>query len=211
MNDHSITFQNASRQLRKADPRLKPVIDSIGPCPLKPYRYRFALLLRSIVSQQISTSAARTIYNRLHDLTGKGQPTAEKIMRLSHEQLRSVGLSTQKANYVHHLAEMVLEKQVRLHKMHQLSDEEVTAELVQVKGIGQWTAQMFLMFGLCRPDIFPHDDLGIQNGIQQIYELKSRPDKQTCIEIAERWQPYRTVASWYCWRILEMETPDGPW
>ncbi|QDT40591.1 DNA-3-methyladenine glycosylase [Gimesia alba] len=211
MNDHAATFRKASQHLRKADPRLKTVIDTVGPCPLKPYRYRFALLLRSIVSQQISTSAARTIYKRLHALTGKGQPTAEKIMRLSHEQLRSVGLSTQKANYVHHLAEMVLENNVRLHQMHRMTDEEVTAELIQVKGIGQWTAQMFLMFGLCRPDVFPHDDLGIQNGIQQIYQLKSRPDKQTCIEIAERWQPYRTVASWYCWRTLEMETPDGPW
>lgn len=211
MNDHAATFRKASQHLRKADPRLKTVIDTVGPCPLKPYRYRFALLLRSIVSQQISTSAARTIYNRLHALTGKGQPTAEKIMQLSHEQLRAVGLSTQKAHYVHHLAEMVLENNVRLHKMHHMTDEEVTAELIQVKGIGQWTAQMFLMFGLCRPDVFPHDDLGIQNGIQQIYQLKSRPDKQTCIEIAERWQPYRTVASWYCWRTLEMETPDGPW
>lgn len=211
MSDHSDTFRKASRHLKKADPLLKPVIDSIGDCPLKPYRYRFALLLRSIVSQQISTSAARTIYKRLHALTGKGQPTAEKIMRLSHDQLRSVGLSAQKATYVHHLAEMVLENNVRLHQMHHMSDEDVTAELVQVKGIGVWTAQMFLMFGLCRPDVFPHDDLGIQNGIQQIYGLKSRPDKQTCIEIAERWQPYRTVASWYCWRVLEMETPDGPW
>lgn len=211
MNDHAAAFRKASQHLRKADPRLKPVIDAVGPCPLKPYRYRFALLLRSIVSQQISTSAARTIYKRLHALTGKGQPTAEKVIQLSHEQLRSVGLSTQKANYVHHLAEMVLENNVRLHKMHQMTDEEVTAELIQVKGIGQWTAQMFLMFGLCRPDVFPHDDLGIQNGIQQIYQLKSRPDKQTCIDIAARWQPYRTVASWYCWRILELEPSDGPW
>ena len=199
MSDAATSFEAASMQLRKVDPRLKPVIDSIGVCSLKPYRYRFALLLRSIVSQQISTSAARTIYKRLHALTGKGQPTAEKIMQLSHDELRSVGLSAQKAKYVQHLAEMVLEKQVRLHKMHTMTDDEVTAELVQVKGIGQWTAQMFLMFGLCRPDVFPHDDLGIQNGIQ------------TCIEIAERWAPYRTVASWYCWRVLEMETPDGPW
>ncbi|MEQ8633303.1 DNA-3-methyladenine glycosylase family protein [Gimesia maris] len=211
MNDHAATFLKSSKHLSKADPLLKPVINSIGPCPLKPYRYRFALLLRSIVSQQISTSAARTIYLRLHALTGKGQPTAEKVMQLSHEQLRSVGLSNQKATYVRHLAEMVMQNKVRLHKMHLLSDEDVTSELIQVKGIGVWTAQMFLMFGLCRPDIFPHDDLGIQNGIQKIYELKTRPDKQTCIEIAQRWQPYRTVASWYCWRILEMETPDGPW
>ncbi|KAA0138270.1 DNA-3-methyladenine glycosylase family protein [Gimesia chilikensis] len=211
MSDHAKSFAEASLHLRKVDPRLKPVIDNIGVCSLKPYRYRFALLLRSIVSQQISTSAARTIYKRLHALTGKGQPSAEKIMQLSHEELRSVGLSAQKANYVHHLAEMVLEKQVRLHKMHTMTDDEVTAELVQVKGIGQWTAQMFLMFGLCRPDVFPHDDLGIQNGIQTIYELETRPDKQTCIEIAELWAPYRTVASWYCWRVLEMETPDGPW
>tara|TARA_R110002095_G_scaffold78862_4_gene67804 strand:+ start:86 stop:721 length:636 start_codon:yes stop_codon:yes gene_type:complete len=211
MNEHAATFHKASQQLRKADPRLKTVIDAVGPCPLKPYRYRFALLLRSIVSQQISTSAARTIYKRLHALSGKGQPTAEKIMRLSHDELRSVGLSSQKAAYVHHLAEMVLQNNVRLHKMHLLSDEEVTDELIQVKGIGKWTAQMFLMFGLCRPDVFPHDDLGIQNGIQKIYQLKTRPDKQTCIEIAEHWQPYRTVASWYCWRCLETGSPDGLW
>ncbi|WP_339733766.1 DNA-3-methyladenine glycosylase [uncultured Gimesia sp.] len=211
MNDHAVTFRKAAQHLRKTDPRLKTVIDAVGPCPLKPYRYRFALLLRSIVSQQISTSAARTIYMRLNTLTGKGQPTVEKIMRLSHDELRSVGLSNQKATYVRHLAEMVLQNNVRLHKMHLMSDEEVTAELIQVKGIGLWTAQMFLMFGLCRPDVFPHDDLGIQNGIQQIYQLKSRPDKHTCIEIAEHWQPYRTVASWYCWRTLEMEPSDGPW
>lgn len=211
MNDHAATFQKASKHLRKADPRLKTVIDTVGPCPLKPYRYRFALLLRSIVSQQISTSAARTIYLRLHALSGKGQPTAEKIIRLSHDELRSVGLSNQKATYVRHLAEMVLQNNVRLHKMHLMSDDEVTDELIQVKGIGKWTAQMFLMFGLCRPDVFPHDDLGIQNGIQMIYQLKERPDKHTCIEIAERWQPYRTVASWYCWRSLEMESPDGLW
>ena len=211
MNDQAATFEKASKHLKKADPRLKTVIDAVGPCPLKPYRYRFALLLRSIVSQQISTSAARTIYKRLHTLSGKGQPTAEKILRLSHDELRKVGLSNQKANYVRHLAEMVLQNNVRLHKMHLMSDEEVTTELIQVKGIGNWTAQMFLMFGLCRPDIFPHDDLGIQNGIQEIYQLKTRPDKKTCIEIAQRWQPYRTVASWYCWRSLEMEAPDGPW
>jgi len=211
MNDHAATFQKASQHLRKADPRLKTVIDTVGPCSLKPYRYRFALLLRSIVSQQISTSAARTIYLRLHTLSGKGQPTAEKIIRLTHEELRSVGLSNQKATYVRHLAEMVLQNNVRLHKMHLMSDEDVTDELIQVKGIGKWTAQMFLMFGLCRPDVFPHDDLGIQNGIQMIYQLKARPDKHTCIEIAERWQPYRTAASWYCWRSLEMESPDGLW
>ena len=211
MNDQAAIFEKASKHLKKADPRLKIVIDTIGVCPLKPYRYRFALILRSIVSQQISTSAARTIYKRLHTLSGKGQPTAEKIIRLSHEELRSVGLSNQKANYVRHLAEMVLQNKVRLHKMHLMSDEEVTEELIQVKGIGNWTAQMFLMFGLCRPDIFPHDDLGIQNGIQEIYQLKTRPDKKTCIEIAQRWQPYRTVASWYCWRSLEMESTDGPW
>lgn len=211
MNDQRDTFEKAVKHLKKADPRLKTVIESIGPCPLKPYRYRFALLLRSIVSQQISTSAARTIYKRLHALTGNGQPTAEKVIRLSHDELRSVGLSNQKANYVRHLAEMVLQNNVRLNKMHLMSDDEVTQELIQVKGIGNWTAQMFLMFGLCRPDIFPPDDLGIQNGIQEIYQLKTRPDKNTCIEIAERWQPYRTVASWYCWRSLEMESTDGPW
>jgi DNA-3-methyladenine glycosylase II len=189
---------------RKADPVIAAAIKRVGPYTLKPNRDRFGMLVRSIVSQQISTSAARSILSRFQELVGGKRFEAEVIARLSPETLRTAGISPQKAGYLLDLAAKVADGTVELARMGRLSDERVIEELTQVKGIGRWTAQMFLIFALGRPDVFPHDDLGVRAAIQRLYGLSELPDKQSSLAIGSRWSPFSTVASWYCWRVLEL-------
>ena len=189
---------------------MKQVIKQVGPFKLTLQPGRFQVLVRSIVSQQISTSAARSIRQRLEDLVAPGKITPETIKQLSNEQLRSVGLSNQKANYISDLGQRTQSGELRLNQIGRLSDERVIEQLTQVKGIGRWTAQMFLMFCLGRPDVLPDDDLGIRSAIRNLYELDELPDKETCHEIAEPWRPYATVACWYCWRSLELQKNGKP-
>ena len=197
-------IQTACRHLRAADPVMKVIIDAVGPYTLRFERDRFAMLVRSIVSQQISTSAARAIRRRLQELAGPQGLTAQNLARFGMEQLRSVGLSPQKASYVADLASKVNDGTVDLRRIGRLSDEDVVETLTQVKGIGRWTAQMFLIFSLGRPDVFPHDDLGVRTAIRDRYGLEELPDKETSQAIAAPWRPYASVASWYCWRSLDL-------
>ncbi len=191
--------------LSAGDPVMRHLIASIGPFGLKPLRNRFHTLVRSIVSQQISTKAADSIRRKL-EATVKpyGGLTPEAILKLSTAKMRKAGLSPQKQTYLRDLAERVHQRQVRLDRLHRLPDEEVIAELIQVKGIGRWTAQMFLIFTLARADVFPHDDLGVRAAIKRFYRLEELPDKETAHRIAEAWRPYATVGSWYCWRSLAL-------
>jgi DNA-3-methyladenine glycosylase II len=163
------------------------------------------MLVRSIVSQQISTIAARAIRKRLMDLVGPDGLTAGNLARFNTDELRSVGLSLQKASYVADLTAKVNDGAVNLRQIGRLSDEAVVDSLTQVKGIGRWTAQMFLIFSLGRPDVFPHDDLGVRTAIRDRYGLDDLPDKTTSHSIAAPWRPYASVASWYCWRSLDLE------
>ncbi|MSU62055.1 MAG: DNA-3-methyladenine glycosylase 2 family protein [Pedosphaera sp.] len=206
MNVNEILVRDGLRHLRGADPILRQVIDCVGPFRLKPHSDRFGSLVRSIISQQISGSAAQSIRRRLERLAAPGRITPEKLLRFSSEALRSVGLSGQKQTYLRDLAGKVQRSEVRLRSIARRDDEGVIAELIQVKGIGVWTAQMFLMFSLGRLDVFPHDDLGIRNALRKIYNLPELPDKKASQRIAEPWRPYATIASWYCWRSLEL--PD---
>lgn len=184
------------------------VIRQVGPVTLKPQRDRFRMLVRSIISQQISTAAARTIRERLEaSLGGTAGVRPESLARLSVEQYRQVGVSRQKASYLIDLAEKCAGGTVRLARMGRLSDEDVITELTQVKGIGRWSAQMFLMFALGRPDVFPHDDLGIRSAIRRLYGFEELPKKDECLAIGARWTPYATIGSWYCWRYLELKAP----
>ena len=196
--------KQARRHLRAADPVMKAMIDAVGPYTLRFERDRFGLLVRSIISQQISTSAARAIRKRLHELAGPGGLTAANLARFRVDELRSVGLSPQKASYVADLAGKVNDGTVDLQRLGRLSDERVVEVLTRVKGIGRWTAQMFLIFSLGRPDVFPHDDLGVRTAIRNQYGLDDLPDKETSHAIAAPWQPYASVASWYCWRTLDL-------
>ncbi len=195
--------EDALTQLRKRDKVLRRVIDSAGDFTLKPKRDRFAMLIQSIISQQISTSAATSIRRRLTEMLAPEKVAAEVILRYSPEELREAGVSPQKAGYMLDLCRCVTDGTVQLKVIGRLSDEKVIEELTKIRGIGVWTAQMFLMFSLCRPDVFPVGDLGIRNGIGKMYGFEERPTEAECLEIAETWAPYRTIASWYCWRVLE--------
>lgn len=183
---------------------MKRIIKQVGPCTLKTNSDRFLMLVRSIVSQQISTAAARTILNRLHELVAPAKISPEAVARYDVDDLREVGISRQKAGYFIDLTEKVYSGQVDLKTIGRKKDEDVITELTEVKGIGPWTAQMFLMFSLGRLDVFPHGDLGIQNGIKKNYETSDPPTKTEMMELAEPWQPYSTIASWYLWRSLEV-------
>jgi DNA-3-methyladenine glycosylase II len=194
----------ARRHLRAADSVMKKIIDDVGPYTLQFESDRFAMLVRSIISQQISTSAARAIRNRLLELAGPQGLTAENLSRFGVQELRTVGLSARKASYVADLAHKVYRGEVELRMIGRLSDEQVIETLTSVKGIGRWTAEMFLIFSLGRPDIFPCGDLGVRTAIRDRYGLVELPDRKTSLAIAAPWRPYASVASWYCWRILDV-------
>ncbi len=193
------------RHFRRADPRMADVIARVGPYTLKPQRERFRTLARSIVSQQISTTAARTIYQRLEQRLKPHRILPETVKQLSIDDLRLLGLSRQKAAYLHDLAEKCADGTVQLTRVQRMDDEAIIEMLTQVKGIGRWSAQMFLIFSLGRPNVFPHDDLGVRNALQRIYQLEELPKKAVAMEIGARWTPYATVGSWYCWRYLELK------
>jgi len=195
---------------RRRDPIMARAIERVGPFTLKPTRDRFAMLVRSIISQQISTSAARSILARVTTLMGDNGIQPLTLQKLSAEQLRAAGVSPQKIGYLKDLAEKVSSGAVRLDRIGRRADEQVIEELTQVKGIGRWTAQMFLIFSLGRPDVFPHDDLGVRAAIKRLYGLDEMPDKQTSLAIGSRWTPYSSVASWYCWRVLELDPKPKP-
>jgi DNA-3-methyladenine glycosylase II len=188
----------------QADPILFEIIRQVGPFELVTDPNRFQSLVRSIISQQLSTAVARTIRSRLETAVGTGGLTPEAINRLTHPELRALGLSNQKAQYILDLSSKVMDGTVQLSKLGRKSDEEVIEELTLVRGIGRWTAQMFLIFSLGRLDVFPHDDLGVRVAIRDLYGLTELPDKKKSSEIAECWKPYSSVASWYCWRSIEL-------
>jgi DNA-3-methyladenine glycosylase II len=195
-------FQKARRHLARRDPILKQLIRVVGPCTLQPNPDRFGLLVRSIISQQISTKAALSIRTRLEQALRPAGVTAAAIRAATDEVLRSAGLSGNKMRSLRDLAEQVHTGAVPLHDLHDATDEEVIARLVPVRGIGRWTAQMFLIFSLGRMDVLPVDDLGLRVGVQRAYALTEQPRRAELEELAAPWQPYRSVATWYFWRSL---------
>lgn len=201
-----MAHQRAITHLRKVDPRLSAVIDSVGKCTFAPAEHlpHFTAISRSIVFQQLSGKAATTIYSRFAVLFPDDTPVAHLLTDISDEQLRGAGLSRQKIGYMRDFAMRVLEGKVPIDSLHELSDDEVIAALVSVKGIGRWTAQMFLMFRLGRPDVLPDLDLGIQKGIQRAYRMRKLPTPKRVLEVGAKWAPYRTIASWYLWRSLDV-------
>lgn len=183
---------------------MKQVMRRVGPFRLKLRRDRFATLARSIVGQQVSGKAAQAIWARVEALVEPSKISAESLAGCTADDLRSAGLSRQKASYILDLCEKTNAGIVRLNRLGRLSDEDVIGELTQIKGIGRWTVEMLLMFSLGRFDVLPCDDLGIRNGIKHLYELDELPNRAECTRIAEPWRPYASVASWYCWRSLEL-------
>ena len=202
-----MSHRKALTHLKAADPVMADVITRVGRCTLEPKTEwtHFDALVRSIVYQQLSGKAAATIHGRVLTLIGDGAQAPSKIVATPHEQLRAAGLSTQKANYIRNLADHVLDGSLPIDSLHEMQDDEIITALTQVKGIGRWSAQMFLMFRLGRPDILPELDLGVQKGIQKAYRLRKLPTPKQVQARGKKWAPYRTVASWYMWRILEVD------
>lgn len=198
--------RRAIAHLVAADPTLADVIRRVGQFRLvaRSDGTHFDAVCRSIVYQQLSGKAAATIHGRVLGLYGGRAPLPHELAATSDEQLRGVGLSRQKLSYLKDLASRVATNELPIEALHELPDDEVIDTLVRVKGVGRWTAQMFLMFRLGRPDVLPELDLGIQNAIQRAYRLRKRPLPKRVIKIGAAWAPYRTVASWYLWRSLEL-------
>jgi DNA-3-methyladenine glycosylase II len=190
----------AVKHLRRVDPHLRAIIDRVGPCRLEPYVDRFSALVRSIIGQQISSKAALSIHRRLVEMGGEPH-RPERLIELGGANLRTVGLSSAKARYVLNLAEAVASGQLPLDQFDDSWDDEaITLSLSAIKGIGVWTAEMFLIFALNRPDILPTSDLGIRVGLRDRHGLAELPKPRDCHVLAEAWRPYRTIASWYLWK-----------
>jgi DNA-3-methyladenine glycosylase II len=198
--------RKALAHLRRADPVLRKVIEQVGPCRLRPLTdgSHFEFIARAIIYQQLSTKAAATIHGRVQALCG-GSLAATPLSGLADEALRGAGLSRQKLGYLRDLSAHAAAGSLDTIHLPELPDEEVTRQLIQVKGVGVWTAQMFLMFRLGRPDVLPVLDLGIRKGVQRAYRLRKLPDARRVEKIAAPWAPYRTVGSWYMWRVLELK------
>jgi DNA-3-methyladenine glycosylase II len=202
----------ALAHLRAADPLLGALIDRFGPGGLHDrreggQRQHYGALVRAIVGQQLSTKAAAAIYRRLAERFGGREPTPREILDDDPEQLRAVGLSRAKVMFLRSLAEHVIDGSLELERLDTLPDDEVIAELTAVKGIGTWSAHMFLMFHLNRPDVLAVGDLGIRKAMMEIYGLAALPPAPAMEEIAACWRPHRTLACRYLWRSLDNE-PD---
>lgn len=198
---------SAISHLRGCDPTLERIIERVGPCGFAPRSEgtHYEALLRSIIYQQLSGRAAATIHGRFVALYPRRAPTAERVLATPDEALRGVGLSRQKIGYMRDLSEKVVSRELPVRSLHTLTDDEIIESLVRVKGIGRWTAHMFLMFRLGRPDVLPELDLGIQKAIKIHWRKRRLPGPKDVLKIGKHWAPYRSVASWYLWRSLELE------
>lgn len=191
-------MHHAISYLRSADPILAAVIDMVGPYNFTPGTHSFRTLVDAIIAQQISVKAANAIMGRLETLLGETTP--ERILALDSAQLRTAGVSSQKARYLHDLAERTLIGTLDLTALPTLDDESVLRQLTAVKGIGRWTAEIYLLFALGRPDILPADDLGLRSAVSQFYALPTPPTSHELRQRGETWRPYRSCACWYLWR-----------
>ena len=196
---------DALAHLRAADPRLAAVIERVGECGFEARAEgtHFGAVARAIVYQQLSGKAAGTIHRRFEELYGGRAPTAEELLATPDERLRGVGLSRQKMSYLRDLAARVAAGEVPIESLDAMPDDEVVAALVRVKGVGRWTAQIFLMFRLGRPDVLPELDLGVQKGVQLAYGRRRLPTPKDVARIGAAWAPWRTIAAWYLWRSLD--------
>lgn len=197
-------LERGVEHIRTHDALLAPLITVHGLPTFKPHGNYYQELVESIISQQLSVKAAATITRRFIDLFGHF-PTPEEILQKDFDELRSVGLSGQKTGYIRDLAEHVIEGKVKFDHLDKLSNEEIIAELTDVKGIGEWTVHMFLMFCMGRFDVLAYGDLGIRTGIMRLYQLDVLPDRKTVEKIAiqNAWQPYASIACWYVWKALD--------
>jgi DNA-3-methyladenine glycosylase II len=199
--------KRAVAHLKAADPVMARIIGVVGPCRFKPRSEgtHYEALFRSILYQQLAGAAALAIHRRVQAVYGGRDPTPEELLGTSDEVLRAAGLSRQKLAYLRDLSARTVSGEVDLSDVHTLPNDSVVASLTRVKGIGRWTAEMFLIFRLGRPDILPDLDLGVRNAIKRAYRLRKLPTAERVHRIGAPWAPYRTVATWYLWRSVDGE------
>jgi DNA-3-methyladenine glycosylase II len=201
---------DAIAHLKRVDPILGDVIDRVGLYAITRRPERFHSLVRAIIFQQLAGRAAQTIFDRfVKAVGGKRFPTPALLLAASDEVLRGAGLSRGKMSYIRDLATHVNNRTLDFHRHSRMTDDEIIADLTRVRGIGRWTAEMFLMFNLHRPDVLPVDDLGVRNAVGRLYKISPAPTAKALREFGERWRPYRSVASWYLWQSYNIITPDG--
>ena len=188
-----------------SDKTLEPLIRKIGPCTMRITKNPYQTLVEAIIYQQLSEASATAIANRFLKIYGKF-PTPKEVMKTSNKKLKDTGISGTKVNYIKGLSKQILEKKIDFRKISKLNDREVIAELTKIKGIGNWTAQIYLMFCLQRKDIFPVDDLGIKKGIRDLFSLKELPNPETMEKFSARWKPNRSIACWYIWKSQKINS-----
>lgn len=186
----------------KQDPKLAKIIKIVGDYQIKKRNNHFAVLVESIISQQLASAAAEAIFARFKKLYPKF-PTTRQILDTKHAKLRSVGLSGMKIEYLKDLAQKIEDKKLQMRLLSRMTDDEIIEHLTQVKGIGRWTAEMFLIFSLGRLDVFPTGDLGLRKGVMLAFSLSELPKPKEVERIGVRWKPYRSVATWYLWKSLQ--------
>lgn len=199
----SAVSSEAIRHLRRRDPVLSRLIKDVGPLEIRKGRDIYGDLIHSILSQQLSMKAASTIIGRFKNQHGGRLPPAAQLAKASLGHLRKAGISRQKAGYLRDLAARHLERPLRGGELARWSDEAVIERLIEVKGVGVWTAKMILIFTMARPDVMPHEDLGIQLAVKQFYGLRRHPTEGVITRLAESWRPYRSIASRYLWRARD--------
>ena len=198
-------MRKAIKHLKKADPIMRAIIERVGPCRMEFGEPVFHSLAEAIVYQQLNGKAAVTIFKRFTALAGE-PVTPKGIAKLTDEQLRSVGLSKQKSSYLRDMVERANRGELDFSRLPEMTDDEVIKHLTQVKGVGVWTAHMFLMFTLKRPNVLPTGDFGVQMAIKKHYNKRKMPKPVHMEKIAKPWEPYRSIACWYLWRSLDMKT-----
>lgn len=206
IKDLKIDLAKANEHLVKMDEVMARVIPLVGSCRLRPQRPYFFVLCDAIISQQLSIKAAATIVSRFQALYDPDKyPSPNTVLATRDERLRECGISEAKVKYIKDLAAKLVHKQINLSRLANFSDEEIIEQLTKVKGIGRWTAEMFLIFSLNRLNILPVADLGLQRAVQIEYQLDHLPSPAILIEVGKAWHPYRSVATWYLWQSLKLD------
>jgi DNA-3-methyladenine glycosylase II len=193
-----IMYEDALVVLNK-DKKLKKIISSVGECKIRTISNPFEALVEAIITQQISDSAGKSISLKFKNLFGTKYPTPHDVVKLSKDEIKSVGLSRMKAEYIFDISKMIVDEKLNFKIFKKMSDKEVIFELTKIRGIGKWTAEMYLIFGLGRLDVFPLGDLGLINGMKKLYGLEN-PTNEEINKITDKWIPYRTIGTWYIWR-----------
>jgi DNA-3-methyladenine glycosylase II len=201
-------MSRAARHLAATHPRFKRLIAAVGPCRLRPMPDPFSMLISTVVSQQISVKAAESIVGRIVALTKKNPLTPKSILAAKELHLRACGLSSAKLRTIRELAARVADRRLDLRRLCELDDDAIAEALLPIPGIGPWSVQMVLIFGLCRLDVLPVGDLGFRYGVRDLFGLGEPPSAEELEALAESWRPYRTVATWYIWRSRRMKLPS---